>query len=87
MALVVSVLGVLKAGGAYLPLDPSYPSERLAYMVDDAGAPVVVTQLALSQGRRWVTLVWCTWTVRGRGSVARAARGCRWSRSLGTWPT
>ena len=49
VALVVSVLGVLKAGGAYLPMDPSYPSERLAYMVDDAGAPVVVSQLALSQ--------------------------------------
>ncbi|MEE8523271.1 MAG: non-ribosomal peptide synthase/polyketide synthase [Thermoanaerobaculia bacterium] len=40
---VVSVLAVLKAGGAYVPLDPAYPTERLAFMVADAGAPVVIT--------------------------------------------
>ncbi|MCZ2526308.1 amino acid adenylation domain-containing protein [Streptomyces sp. HB2AG] len=37
--LVVSLLAVLKAGGAYLPLDPDYPADRLAYMLGDA-APV-----------------------------------------------
>jgi amino acid adenylation domain-containing protein len=42
--LVVSLLGVLKAGAAYVPLDPGYPAERLAYMVADAGAAVVLTQ-------------------------------------------
>ena len=35
--LVVSLLAVLKAGGAYLPLDPSYPRERLRFMVEDWG--------------------------------------------------
>ncbi|HEX3131701.1 MAG TPA: amino acid adenylation domain-containing protein, partial [Thermoanaerobaculia bacterium] len=41
--LVVALLGVLKAGGAYLPLDPGYPEERLAYILEDSGAPVAVT--------------------------------------------
>ncbi|MFI6673083.1 amino acid adenylation domain-containing protein, partial [Streptomyces sp. NPDC050481] len=39
--LVVALLGVLKAGGAYLPVDPAYPAERMAFMLEDA-APVVV---------------------------------------------
>ncbi|MBV9775316.1 MAG: amino acid adenylation domain-containing protein, partial [Gemmatimonadetes bacterium] len=42
--LVVSVLGVLKAGGAYVPLDPDLPVERLAWMIADAGVPVLVTR-------------------------------------------
>jgi len=41
--LVVAMLGVLKAGGAYLPLDPSYPEERLRFLLADAAAPFVVT--------------------------------------------
>lgn len=44
--LLVAMLGILKAGAAYLPLDPSYPSERLAYMVHDAASPVVLTSAA-----------------------------------------
>ena len=45
--MVVGLIGILKAGGAYLPLDPAYPADRLAFMLADAGAPVVVTQAAL----------------------------------------
>ncbi|MFD7668846.1 amino acid adenylation domain-containing protein [Streptomyces sp. NPDC059788] len=41
--LVVALLAVLKAGGAYLPLDPDYPADRLAYMLDDARPVCVVT--------------------------------------------
>jgi amino acid adenylation domain-containing protein len=43
IALVVGALGILRAGGAYLPLDPSYPSERLAFMLNDAQVSMLVT--------------------------------------------
>lgn len=46
--LIIGVLGILKAGGAYLPIDLAYPPERLAFMVEDAQAPVVVTQTHLA---------------------------------------
>ncbi|MDP9120918.1 MAG: condensation domain-containing protein, partial [Acidobacteriota bacterium] len=42
--LVVGLLGIWKAGGAFVPLDPGYPRERLALLVEDAGIEVVVTQ-------------------------------------------
>ena len=65
--MVIGLLGILKAGGAYLPLDPNYPRERLAFMLADAGCPVLVTQQALhraaaasSGGRR-----------RGRPGIVR----------------
>ena len=46
LEMMVGLLGVLKAGGAYAPLDPAYPRERLRYMLEDS-APVVL----LTQGR------------------------------------
>ena len=46
--MIASVLGILKAGAAYLPLDPAYPSERLAYMVKDAGVSLLVTNESLA---------------------------------------
>ncbi|MBE9060866.1 non-ribosomal peptide synthetase [cf. Phormidesmis sp. LEGE 11477] len=47
--LVIALLAVLKAGAAYVPLDPSYPSERLAYMREDADVATVLTDLALKE--------------------------------------
>jgi natural product biosynthesis luciferase-like monooxygenase protein/amino acid adenylation domain-containing protein/FkbM family methyltransferase len=44
LEMVAGMLAVLKAGGAYLPLDPAYPEERLLYLIADAQAPVVLTQ-------------------------------------------
>jgi amino acid adenylation domain-containing protein len=46
--LIIGILGILKSGAAYLPLDPEYPAERLAFMLAEASAPVLVTQRALS---------------------------------------
>jgi len=49
--MVVAVLGVLKSGAAYLPLDPSYPADRIAFMIEDSGAELVVRNtLALEGG-------------------------------------
>ncbi|HEX8393776.1 MAG TPA: non-ribosomal peptide synthase/polyketide synthase [Longimicrobium sp.] len=45
---VASILAILKAGAAYLPLDPAYPQDRLAYMLDDSGVSLVLTVDALA---------------------------------------
>ena len=42
--LVVAILGVLKAGGAYIPLDPSFPPKRMSYILEDARASLLLTQ-------------------------------------------
>ena len=44
---IVALLGILKAGAGYLPLDPAYPKERLSFMLDGVGAKVLVTEQAL----------------------------------------
>lgn len=45
--IVVALLAVLKAGGAYLPLDPAYPRARLAFMLEDSAASVLLTDDSL----------------------------------------
>ncbi|HEV2846695.1 MAG TPA: condensation domain-containing protein, partial [Thermoanaerobaculia bacterium] len=47
--LPVALLAILEAGGCYVPLDPSYPRDRLAYMLEDSAAPVVITQESLRE--------------------------------------
>ncbi|WP_333288377.1 amino acid adenylation domain-containing protein [Microcoleus sp. MON1_C5] len=47
LEMAIGLLGILKAGAAYLPLDPAYPQERIAYMLENAGVPVVLTQASL----------------------------------------
>ena len=44
LAMAVGILGILKAGGACVPLEPTYPQQRLAFMLSDARVPVLLTQ-------------------------------------------
>ena len=73
--MVVGLLGVLKAGGAYMPLDPSYPAERLAYMLEDAQVRALLSEERQredlsGQGRLAVYLDECM----GRDSRLRTIR-------------
>ena len=45
--MLIAVLGVLKSGGGYLPLDPAYPKDRRAFMLEDARVPVLLTETGL----------------------------------------
>ncbi|KAA3658966.1 MAG: amino acid adenylation domain-containing protein, partial [Chloroflexi bacterium] len=46
--LIVALLGTLKAGGAYIPIDPTYPSERIKFMIEDAQPQVIIADEAIS---------------------------------------
>jgi amino acid adenylation domain-containing protein/non-ribosomal peptide synthase protein (TIGR01720 family) len=46
--IVIAILAILKSGGAYLPIDLAYPPDRLAFMLEDAQAPVLLTQRKLT---------------------------------------
>ncbi len=50
---VAAVLGVLRAGAVYLPLDPGYPAERLEYLLRDSRSPLVLTDATSGPGPRW----------------------------------
>ncbi|SFJ94199.1 non-ribosomal peptide synthetase, partial [Thermoflavimicrobium dichotomicum] len=46
MEMIVGILGILKSGGAYMPIDPTYPGERIRYMLEDSQAKLLVVQRA-----------------------------------------
>lgn len=48
IAMIVSLLAVFKAGGAYIPIDPSYPADRLTFMLKDSQATILLTQQSLA---------------------------------------
>src|SRR6185437_1915101 len=62
--MVIAILGVLKAGAAYVPIDESYPVDRVQYMLRDAGAQIVLTQQKIKErlqdlggnAARWICL-------------------------------
>ncbi|MGZ5560735.1 MAG: amino acid adenylation domain-containing protein, partial [Methylobacter sp.] len=47
LEMVIGLLGILKAGCAYVPLDPSYPQQRIQYLLDDSGLSILITQSPL----------------------------------------
>ncbi|RJG17684.1 non-ribosomal peptide synthetase [Paenibacillus thiaminolyticus] len=49
--MIVGILAVLKAGGAYLPIDPAYPGERIAYMLADSGAALLLADRTSANSR------------------------------------
>ncbi len=49
----MAILAVLKAGAAYLPLDPAYPPDRLAFLLEDSGATALVSERELIGGLPW----------------------------------
>ncbi|MCC6607384.1 MAG: amino acid adenylation domain-containing protein [Anaerolineae bacterium] len=53
LEMVIAILAVLKAGGAYLPIDTAYPSERIAFMLEDAQPVVLLTHEQGVAGGRW----------------------------------
>ncbi|WP_164019628.1 non-ribosomal peptide synthetase, partial [Pyxidicoccus trucidator] len=57
--MVVGLLSILKAGGSYIPLDPTYPAERLAYLIEDARLPLILTQSHLENAlpAQWAQVV------------------------------
>ncbi|HZF10318.1 MAG TPA: amino acid adenylation domain-containing protein, partial [Thermoanaerobaculia bacterium] len=77
LEMVVATLAVLRAGGVYVPLDPTHPEERLAFLLSDTGAPVVVTIASLRATLPALeTAVLCLDREAGRepGSAAFASR-------------
>jgi amino acid adenylation domain-containing protein len=58
--MIIGMLGVLKAGGAYAPIDPGYPRERLRFMLAELGAPVILTsaEAAAALPETGATVLW-----------------------------
>jgi malonyl CoA-acyl carrier protein transacylase len=59
LAMFVGILGILKAGAAYLPIDPGFPQARVRYMLDDAGVTLMLTQHTLMQSVPFAGSVIC----------------------------
>jgi amino acid adenylation domain-containing protein/non-ribosomal peptide synthase protein (TIGR01720 family) len=55
LEMVIGILGILKSGAAYLPLDPAYPEERVAFMLEDSKVSVLATQQSLASGLATLT--------------------------------
>ncbi len=79
---IISILAVMKSGGAFLPLDPAWPASRLRKLLDDAQAPLVVTsaeyaELLTADGRTAIV------PDRDQDKIASAVSSARLSRKFG----
>jgi amino acid adenylation domain-containing protein len=79
LEMVVSILGILKAGAAYLPLDPAYPPERVVFMLQDSGAAAVIVEQKLldrvASAKVKVIRLEDEWTLINNGDRNNPARG------------
>ncbi|MGK7916466.1 MAG: condensation domain-containing protein, partial [Prochloraceae cyanobacterium] len=69
--IIVSILALFKAGGVYVPLDPTYPQERLTFMMEDAGLSLLLTQKSLGvEAKERTTVVYLDreWEIIARHS-------------------
>ena len=53
--LVAAIMGILRVGGAYLPIDPEYPEDRIAYMISDSGAKIAISDRIMPEGITVIT--------------------------------
>ena len=70
---VVTALAILKAGGAYVPIDPAYPRNRVSMLLEDSGAPLLLTQACLAAqmpSGSWRTLIVNSTLLEGQPQVA-----------------
>lgn len=70
---VVTALAILKAGGAYVPIDPAYPRNRVSLLLEDSGAPLLLTQACLAAqmpSGSWRTLIVNSTLLEGQPQVA-----------------
>ncbi|HJS35405.1 MAG TPA: amino acid adenylation domain-containing protein, partial [Pseudoxanthomonas sp.] len=75
-AMLVSILGVWKSGGGYVPLDPSYPLDRLAYMLSDSSPKAVVTTVAELSALPMLSEAGVPVVVADDGSLSEQATAC-----------
>ena len=73
LEMVVALLGIMKAGGAYLPLDPGYPASRLIFMAADARVKALITKVHLRSGFGEMAGECLVWE-EIQGAIARASK-------------